>query len=315
MQSYPWSRVPLASSVLAVASVLLVVGVALGGGGTTTVEGGAYFDYVAPDPLGPTDGTIRFGFSGTVETIAADAVLTPPADTNLAFFGGGTPTCLGVAREGGVIISLEFVDECTVGGTVVRVDDLFGPDGDAYLIADRVAAPAAFVEESPTFATMIGVPAATGTTLDLTFLVDLTTGIPSSFIGRTSASGAVALLPGGDIGVGPATLPNDVIDAASRGQLEDAAAFGVDATVVIVALGTFGPDGEPTIEIELTVTYTEPTPMPTPIPTAAPSADVLPDTSTAASTGTPALAGFLGIVLIGTAWAGLELVAQRRRIG
>ena len=185
---HPRRRVPLAGSALALAGLLLVVGAALGGGGTTTVEGGVYLDYVAPDPLAPTDGAIRFGFAGTLETIAADAVLAPPADTNLAFLGGA-PTCLGVTREGGVITALEFAGECNAGGTVTRVDDLFGPGGDAYLIADRVAAPADLVEGVPAFATLIGIPAVAGTNLDLVFVVDLATGIPSSFIGQTSVTG------------------------------------------------------------------------------------------------------------------------------
>ena len=314
MHRYPRRRVPLVGSILAVASALLLVGVALGGGGTFTVEGGAYFDFVAPDPLGPTDGTIRFGFSGAAETIAADALLVPPADTNLAFLGGA-PTCLGVTREGGVITGLEFVAECNVGGTVTRVDDLFGPGGDAYLIADRVAAPADLVEGSPPFATLIGIPAAAGTNLDLAFVVDLTTGIPSSFIGQTSAIGPVTLLAGGDIGVGAATLPNEVIDPDSRADLEEATALGVDATAAIVGLGTIEQAGDPTVQILLSVGYTAPTPVPTPVPTAAPSADALPDTSTGPATGIPTLAGILVVVLIGATSAGLGLAAQRRRIG
>lgn len=308
-------RVPLAGSALALAGLLLVVGAALGGGGTTTVEGGVYLDYVAPDPLAPTDGAIRFGFAGTLETIAADAVLAPPADTNLAFLGGA-PTCLEVTREGGVITALEFAGECNAGGTVTRVDDLFGPGGDAYLIADRVAAPADLVEGVPAFATLIGIPAVAGTNLDLVFVVDLATGIPSSFIGQTSVTGPITLLTGGDIGVGAATLPNEVIDAASRGHLEDAAAFGVEATAVIVGLGTIQQEGDPTVQIELTVTYTEPTPVATPVPTAAPSADALPDTRTAPATaGTLKLAVFLVLSLVGAASAALGLVAHRRRIG
>lgn len=297
---------PLAATSLATLVILLVAGVALGGGVGSTVEGGAYFDFVAPDPLGPTDGTIRFGFNGAVETIAADAELVPPADTNLAFFGGGTPTCLEVSRDGAVITRLAFVGECNVSGTVVRVDDLFGPGADAYLIADRVAAPAGLVEGDPTFGTMIGVPAAAGTELDITFQIDLATGVPTSFTGQTSVTGAVTLLAGGNIGVGAATLPTEVIDAASREQLEDAAALGVDATVAIVGLGTIQQKGDPTIEIELTVSYA----APTPVPTAAPTTAALPNTRAEA-----AGPEWLGPIVLGLGLivAGLGRAFLRRR--
>ncbi len=306
---------PLAGSALAVAGLVLIVGVALGGGGTSTVEGGAYFDYVAPDPLGPTDGAIRFGFSGTVETIAADAVLTPPADTNLSFFGGGTPTCLGVTREGGVITALQFAPNCTVSGTVTRVDDLFGPGGDAYLIADRVAAPAELVEGNPQFGTVIGVPAAAGTNLAITFELDLTSGVPVAFVAQTSVAGAVTLLSGGDVGVGAATLPTAVVDATARGQLEEAAALGVDATVGILGNGSFEAKGDPALDVLLSVDFTAPTPVATPVPTAAPSAGALPDTSSGREPGSAIVVGWLGVGLIGLGGAGRGLAVRRRRIG
>lgn len=314
MRSYPRRRVPLASTALAIAGALLVVGVVLGGGGTTAVEGGAYFDFVAPDPLGPTDGTIRFGFSGALETIAADAELVPPADTNLGSFGGGTPTCLAVTREGGVITRIAFAGECNVGGTVTRVDDLFGPGGDAYVIADRVAAPAELAEGDPGFATLIGIPAVAGSNLDLVFVIDVTTGVPTSFLGQTSVTGPVALLAGGDIGVGVATLPNDVIDEASRSDLEDAAALGVDATVAIVGDGTIGEKGEPGLVIGLTVAYSAPTAVPTAVPTAAPTAAQLPDTSAPSAEG-PSWIGpaLLWLASLGAAIGSWSLGRRRRR--
>jgi hypothetical protein len=295
------------------AALLLVVGVALGGGGTTAVEGGAYFDFVAPDPLGPTDGTIRFGFSGAVETIAADAVLVPPADTNLAFLGGGSPTCLAVTREGGVITRIEFVEDCTISGTVTRVDDLFGPGGDANLIADRVAAPADLVEGNPAFAALIGIPAAAGTTLELVFTLDMATGIPASFVGQSAVTGPVTILADGDIGVGAATLPDIVIDDTARAQLEDAGELGVDATVAIVGQGTIQQSGDPSLEITLTVTYTAPTPVPTPVPTVAPTPAQLPDTSAPPAVGA-LWAGAVVLWLAGVAaMVGIRTLGARRR--
>jgi hypothetical protein len=298
----------LVSLALAAAALVLASASVQAGGGAVTTEAGAYFDFLAPDPGGPTDGTIRFGFGGAVETIAADAVLVPPADTNLAFLGGGTPTCLEVTREGGTITRLAFVTDCTVSGTVTRVDDVFGAGADGYLIADRVAAPAELVEGEPPFAALIGVAAATGGTLNVTFQVDVATGVPGSFRGETSVTGPVSDLGGGDVGVGAAVLPGAIVDDASRALLDEAAALGVDATVEIVGLGTIQQKGQPALEIELTVTYSAPPPTPAPTPAA------LPDTGMAREGAT---AEGLAQVLIaaGAVVASVSAVLMARRRG
>lgn len=247
-----------------------------GGLPETTVEAGVYLDYVAPDATAPTDGAIRFGFSGLLETITADAELVPPADTNLPWFVGGTPTCLSVTREGGSITRLEFVSGCTVSGTVVRVDDVYGPDADAYLIGDRLAAPVTMVEGDPAYATLIGVPAAAGTTLAVTFQVDTTVGAPTSFTGVTSVTGPVTDLGNGDFMVGDATLPSAEIDDASRASLTSVAGLGVDVTVDITGDGIIQVEGEPTLEVSLSVSFPAPTAAPTATSTAAPTANPTP---------------------------------------
>ncbi len=287
-------------------ALLLGSAIARAGGGDVTIEAGAYFDFLAPDPGGPTDGTIRFGFGSAAETIAADAELVPPADTNLAFLGGGTPTCLEVTREGGTITHLAFVEECTVSGTVTRVDDVFGVGADAYLVGDRLAAPAELVEGEAAYAALIGVPAATGGTLDVTFHVDPTTGVPTSFIGETSVAGPISDLGAGDVGVGAAALPGAIVDDASRALLDEAADLGVDATVGILGFGTIGEKGQPALEIELTVTYSATPATPAPTPAA------LPDTRMAI--GSASAGGPVWLVLAaGAAGATVLLVRPRGR--
>jgi hypothetical protein len=224
-------------------------------------------------------GAIAFGFTGTSEIISADAELVPPADTNLAFLGGGTPTCLEVTREAGEITRLAFVAECTVTGTVTRVTDAFGPGMDAYVIGDRVAAPAELVEGDPAFGALLGVPADSGELLSVTFQIDLTVGAPLSFVGATQVAGAVTMLAGGDVMVGAATLPGAAVDDASRQLLSEAAALGVDAAVTIGGTGTIEQKGQPTLDLVLSVSYAAPTVAPTPAPTPAPTAAALPDTS------------------------------------
>jgi hypothetical protein len=293
------------SALFIVASVVLA-----GAAATTTVEAGSYRDYVAPDSGTATPGAITFGFTGMPEVIAADAELVPPADTNLAFLGGGTPTCLEVTREGGEITRLAFTAECTVTGTVTLVADAFGPGMNAYVIGDRVAAPAELVEGDPAFGALLGVPADSGALLSVTFQIDLTVGAPLSFVGATQVVGPVTMLAGGDVMVGAATLPGAAIDDASRALLSEAAALGVDATVGIAGDGTIEPKGQPTLELVLSVSYTAPTvaPTPMPVPTPAPTASALPDTS-AKSTSPGDLIGWL---ILGLAALAALLVGARR---
>jgi hypothetical protein len=302
-------RSRLTSLLLACSLALIGAGVALGGTADITVEGGTYFDFVAPDPLGPTDGTIRFGFTGTVETIAADAELVPPADTNLASLGGGAPTCLEVTREGGVITRLAFVAECVVEGEVTFVDDLFGPGGDAYMIGDRLAAPADFIATNPAFAALIGIPEEAGTVLSVTFTLDMATGIPTSFVGTSTLIGPVTLLDGGDITVDGGTLPTEVIDDASRAALTEASELGVDATVVITGNGSLQVKGpQPELEVVLAVSFTAPAPSVTPVP----AASQLPNTSAAEAGSGSAGLGWM-LVAAGFLIAGLAAVAARKR--
>ena len=56
---------------------------------TMTTECGLFRDFVSPDPIAVTTGSITFGLSGSPEVIAADATLAPPTDTNLAGLAGG----------------------------------------------------------------------------------------------------------------------------------------------------------------------------------------------------------------------------------
>jgi hypothetical protein len=259
----------------------------------TRTECGAYTDYVAPDPGTATPGSITFGFNGTPEVIAADAVLSPAAAASLPFLQGGTPTGLQVTTDAGQITALGFVPSCTVSGAVVFVPDALGPGQDAYFIDDRIVAPVAVLAGNAGLMTVIGVPAANGHDLSLTFDIDVSSGIPQSFTATTSASGAVVLL-GADVlvdgaTVGGALLLGEVIDQASGALLTQAASSGATVQVGIVGLGSIDVQGGPvTVTIVLSVTI-DASPTPTPAP--------LPNTSAAQSTPFPATA----VVLLGVA--------------
>lgn len=280
----------------------------------TALECGLFRDYSAPDPIAVTAGSITFGLNGSPEAIAADATLVPPTDSALPSLQGGVPTCLTVTRDAGVITSLAFAASGTVSGSVVLVADLFGPGQDAYVIADRVFSPVDAVTANPELAALIKTSADSGSTLSITFQIDLSSGVPTGFTATTSLSGAVVFLPNGDIKVGAATLPNSVIAAAARASLESAAGFGVPAAVVVNGLGTLdqGGAGGVAIAISLTVTFTAPPvakPAPTATPSPAPSAAELPNTASALPSSGDEPLMMLALVLM---FAGVLTLARTR---
>jgi hypothetical protein len=281
----------------------------------TALECGLFRDYTAPDPIAVSAGSITFGLSGTPEAIAADATLVPPTDSALPSLQGGVPTCLTVTRDAGVITSLAFAPSGTVSGSVVLVADLFGPGQDAYVIADRVFSPVDAVTANPDLAALIKTSADSGSALSITFQIDLSSGLPTGFTATTSLSGAVVLLPNGDIKVGGATLPNAVIDAAARASLESAAGLGVPAVVVVNGLGTLvqGGAGGVSIDITLLVTFTAPA-APTPTPTATPSPTARPAALPNTASEPPSRGGQpLGVLALATVvGAALTLAASHR---
>ncbi|MEP6681277.1 MAG: hypothetical protein ABJB65_07340, partial [Chloroflexota bacterium] len=264
----------LAFAALLAASLALTAG-SVFGAAVSNVECGLFRNYLAPDPIAVTPGSITFGLSGTPEAIAADATLVPPADTALPSLQGGVPTCLTVTRDTGVITAMAFAPSGMVSGPVLLVPDLFGPGQSAYVIADRVFSPVDAVTANPGLAALIKTAADSGSDLSITFQIDLTSGLPTGFDASTTLSGAVVLLPGGDIQIGAATLPSAVIGASARQQLEQAAALGVPATVAVSGVGVLdqGGAGGVTVDIRLAVSFVVPIlATPTPTPTAAPTA-------------------------------------------
>jgi hypothetical protein len=265
----------------------------------TSIEAGVFIDFVAPDPAGPTAGAIRFGFLGMVEQIAPDAVLVTPADTNLAFLGGA-PTCLEVTRDGGQITRLAFVESCTVRGVVTIVPDAFGPGLDGYMTGDRIGTPASVVDTVPGVEALMGTAYATGNDLSVTFSIDASSGIPTTFAGFTDVAGTVSVLGNGDVRIGPAVLPAEVIDAGSRTALQRAQDQGRNVTAHVVGNGVIDTSGgNPTVDIILAVELAPEPPAPPSEP------DELPDTRT-----TPPVPG---VEIIGWLALGLAVLLRTRR--
>jgi hypothetical protein len=273
------SRGEFAGRAIAVLAAALVAGLTLApvAYAATSVECGLIREYTAPDPGGPTPGSIAFGLSGSVETIAADATLVPPVDTNLPFITGGAPTCLSVERDAGLVTSLEFVSSGSVTGPVTLVEDLFGPGNDGYLLSDRLFAPVELVTMNLGLSALFPPAADAGADLTIAFQVDVSTGLPFAYSAFLALTGPVVIEPDGDVRVGLATLPAGVVDAESLATFEEAAALGVDATVEVTGEGSEDPDepGGVLMVITLAVSYAAPA-------TPSPLASQLPDTSTGA---------------------------------
>jgi hypothetical protein len=267
-----------------------------------SIEAGVFIDFVAPDPAGPTAGAIRFGYLGTVEQIAPDAVLIPPADTNLSFLGGA-PTCLEATRDGGLITRLAFVASCTVRGTVTIVPDAFGPGQDGYMTDDRIGTPASVVETVPGVAALMRTAHATGDDLSITFSVDTSVGIPTTFTAFTEVAGPVSVLGNGDVMIGPATLPAEVVDEDSHRVLERAHNQGREARVHIAGNGVIDiSGGDPAVDISLDVELAALAPEPPAPPS---GGEALPDTRI--------VQPGLGVEVIGWLAVGLGLLRLARR--
>lgn len=251
-----------------------------------TVECGIIREYTAPDAGTSTAGSIAFGLTGPLETIAADATLVGATETNLGVLTGGTPTCVIATRTGVVITQLEFAASGTVAGTVAFVVDMFGPGQDVYVVDDRLIVPADLLATTSGLAALIKVPADSGTTTSLTFQIDTASGFPTGLDGTATISGPVVMLGNGDVTVGPSTLTTDLIDPASRTALQAASDLGADATVTIHGIGTIDitNDDGVVVAIELSVSLPAPSPSATPTPMPTPAAPVppgalLPDTA------------------------------------
>lgn len=281
----------------------------------TVVECGLFRDYTPPDPAGPTPGSITFGLSGSPETIAPDATLVPPTDTNLTDLAGGAPTGLTVVRDAGAITSLAFTNACTLSGSVTFVADLFGAGVDGYVVADRLVVPVELLEINDGLTALIPTAAANESPLSIAFDLDLATGTPTLIEAHSTLTGVVTVESDGDVLVGDARLPSSVIGDEARALLHEAADLGVEASVEVTGHG-MPDDGSPggvAMAISLEVTFQRPSAPAR--PTANP-VESLPDTA-AASRSVSAGAWptvFSLLALSGIALSGIAVVwcGQRR---
>jgi hypothetical protein len=213
-----------------------------------TVECGQLSGYTAPDPAGPTDGSLQLGLL-PAWVIAATATIAPAAATALPSGVNNGPTCLAVERDpDDQIASIDFAAQGTIAGHVT-VDSGSG----FYLLADRLLIPTAITDAYPTLGALFPTSERAGSILSVTFTIDSTTGGFTGFDGAAAFCGAGSLTAAGDGKVGAAIIPKAVLDAADRSALKKAA--GQRACATVRSVGTIGGSGvvDTTSDVRITV--------------------------------------------------------------
>ena len=158
--------------------------------------------------------------------------------------------------------------------------DLFGP-GQTPMSSPTGSYAGELVATNAGLSALIKTAADSESTFTVTFQIDLSSGVPTGFVASTTLSGAVGILTGGDIAIGSATLPDEVISPAARQDLHEAANLGVPATVIVDGIGTLDQSSEGGVSVAITLSVTFAAPSTTPAPTP----DEVPDTALATTPG------------------------------
>ena len=284
-------RYRFATSLVIAASVALTqAGSSLATPGPT-VECGQLSAYLAPDPLGPTPGSVTIG-ALTPWEIVPTATMSANAASALPTIVNSGPTCLSMELDvDGKITSLDFAAQGDISGGVI-----FDSGSGFYQFANRLIVPNFITDTYPGIAALFVTSYQAGTQLSVTFTVDLTTGSFAGFDGHAAFCGNAAVTGGGDGKVGDAVIPAAVLEPADTAALQTA--NGTEVCATVHSVGVVIPNSEGQIQVQADVVIT---PVPAP-----------PSTSTVAPSTTGdgrALATMLLILVLAAA----SLAATRRR--
>ena len=243
----PLTRPPriATAALLATCVSLTQVGSSLAGS-PATVECGQLTAYTAPDPLGPTPGTVGLGLLTAWEIVPTASVSVAAAAALPTIVNSG-PTCLAVALDvDGKITSLDFAPEGDITGGVD-----FDSGSGFYLFADRLIVPNFITDAYPGLAALFVTSYQAGTQLSVTFSVDVTNGSFTGFDGQAEFCGAAGVAGNGDGMVGDARIPAAVLGPEDTAALEDGS--GADACAVVHSVGVIVPNSEGEIDVETDV--------------------------------------------------------------
>jgi hypothetical protein len=252
---------------------------------STIVECGQLSGYTAPDPAGPTDGSVQLGLLSPW-TINADATISANAASVLPTAVNDGPTCLDLdLDDSGNVTALDFSPTGTITGHVS-----YDSGSGFYLFADRLIVPDFITDTYPGLAALVVTSYQAGTTLTMQFTVDTTTGAFTGFDGSGSFCGRGRMTSGGGGKVGNAIIPAAVLDATDIRRLETAGTRHTCASVQ--SIGTISGEGaiDITTDVDIAVAAAGATVTPPPTSTA-------PEDRPAPASSQPALV-WLGIVFL-----------------
>ena len=220
------------------------------------VECGQYSEYTAPDPAGPTDGSLRLR-SLPAWTIDPAATIAPPADTSLPTLLTGIPTCLQLDLDDlGVITAVAIVPQGTIEGPVE-----FDSGGSQYVLDERITTPTFVTDTYPVLFALFDGSFQAGTDASLTLIVDLGTGFMAGLEGTARYCGLGSVDGDGNGLIGDSTIPAAVLDAQDVKRLGNAGSRQVCATINVtgtIDTGTGALDLTSEVTIDVAATPTAP---------------------------------------------------------
>ena len=199
-----------------------------------TVECGQLSAYTAPDPSGPTNGSLTLGTSSTWVILAA-ATISPAAQAALPGAVNTGPTCLALGLDGSNnVTSLDFAPQGTITGHVT-----FDGTNNFYVFNDRLIIPTNVTDAYPPLDALFATSYQAGTPLTVIFTVNTTTGALTGFDGHAAFCGAASLDSKGVGHVGKATLPAAVLNKTAKANLQKA--DGASACAAVHSTGSIDP--------------------------------------------------------------------------
>jgi hypothetical protein len=224
-----------------------------------TIECGQLSAYTAPNPAGPTDGSLQIGRLDPW-VVLASATISAAATSALPSIVGSAPTCLALGLDsGGKVTAIDFAAHGTVSGHVI-LDTGSG----FYVFADRLIIPPVITDTYPGLKALIVTSYQAQTVLTITFSVEGTDGSFTGFDGHAYFCGTATITPSGDGQVGEGVIPEAVLDAGDIVALQSAGERRTCAAVH--AVGTVDRDSGGTISITTDVVITVAAPASTPVP-------------------------------------------------
>jgi hypothetical protein len=216
----------LRASAAAAAVLLLTIGSGQSAASAPDVECGQVAAWTAPDPAGPTDGSLTLGLSSTWDVLAT-ATISAAAAADLPNGGNSGPTCVVLGLDGsGKVTSIDFAAQGTLTGTVAY------DSGSAYFIlASRLLIPKTVTDAYPALDALFDSSYHAGSTLSITFFIDTTSGAFTGFDGHAAFCGKGGISAQNVGKVGKATLPASVLGAGARAALHKLSGQAVCAKV------------------------------------------------------------------------------------